>query len=62
MSALGLRLRRAARAAWSLLRELCGDSAYETYLSRLGGRPALGRRDFYLDRLERRYRRPNRCC
>lgn len=59
------RLARAARRAWRLLREWSGDAAYETYVARAaraGDRAPLGREQFYLDTLRRRYRHPNRCC
>ena len=53
-----------ARWLWTWLRAWSGDSAYETYARRqreLGGEPA-SRRDFYLERLERRYSTITRCC
>ncbi len=56
------RLRIFTRGVWDLLRAWSGDSAYETYLARAVEGPRLGRRDFYLDSLRRRYRGPNRCC
>jgi uncharacterized short protein YbdD (DUF466 family) len=55
-----------ARRFWRGLREWCGDSAYERYLhskARQSGtdRP-LTPAEFYVEQLERRYSRPNRCC
>jgi hypothetical protein len=50
------------RALWRGLREWSGDAAYETYVSRAGGRTVLDREAFYLDSLRRRYERPTRCC
>jgi hypothetical protein len=60
------------RLAWSWVRELSGDAAYENYLRcarRRGlqgdaGSPArlLSRGEFYLDTLQRRYSRASRCC
>lgn len=46
---------------WRALRVLTGDAAYDTYLARAGESP-LSREAFYLDRLQRRYRGPSRCC
>lgn len=52
---------------WRGLREWCGDAAYERYL-RSGARKdqprcsALSADQFYVEQLERRYSRPNRCC
>jgi len=58
--------RRAARIAWRGLREWCGDSAYELYL-RSGAKQSSAARtlspaEFYVEQLDRRYSRPNRCC
>ena len=59
-------LRRKARRLWRGLREWCGDAAYESYLRSRSIRPnascALTAEEFYLDQLNRRYSRPNRCC
>lgn len=54
----------ALRGLWSVLRELSGDSAYETYLAhaRRRGEQALTREQFYLDSVGRRYSRLSRCC
>jgi uncharacterized short protein YbdD (DUF466 family) len=56
----------AVRHLWQGIREWCGDSAYERYLSaqRLmpGERAELTREEFYVEQLNRRYSRPNRCC
>ncbi len=60
------RLRRAVttaiHAAWRGLRSWSGDAAYETYRARAQEGPLLSRQAFYLESLERRYARPNRCC
>ena len=52
--------------AWRALRDWCGDSAYERYtrVARKNGlaNAILSPRDFYVDQLNRRYSRPNRCC
>ena len=56
------RLRSVLRRAWRLFREWSGDAAYETYLAHAPEGRRLGREEFYLDSLRRRYRQPNRCC
>lgn len=57
---------RAARTFWRALRAWCGDSAYEAYLKsravRRAPRSAVSREEFYIEQLNRRYSRPNRCC
>ena len=58
---------RAMRRLWRGLREWCGDSAYERYLrapATKNGAPCgvLTKEQFYVDQLNRRYSRPNRCC
>jgi uncharacterized short protein YbdD (DUF466 family) len=60
-------MRAAARAFWSWLRAVTGDSAYEAYESyvrraRPGGAALLSREAFYLETLSRRYSTINRCC
>lgn len=61
-----LMLRRLARRLWRGVREWCGDAAYECYLrsaaARGEGRSRLSAEEFYLQQLNRRYSRPNRCC
>jgi uncharacterized short protein YbdD (DUF466 family) len=51
---------------WLGIREWCGDSAYERYLQaqRTNSEKVslLTPAEFYVDRLNRRYSRPNRCC
>jgi uncharacterized short protein YbdD (DUF466 family) len=59
---VSVRVAGALRGLWRFLRQWSGDSAYETYLARTRQAPPLGRRAFYLDSLERRYRGPSRCC
>ena len=60
------KLRRTLRAAWRGIREWCGDAAYESYLrskrTKCASTRALTAEEFYVDQLERRYSRPNRCC
>ena len=54
------------RRIWRGVREWCGDAAYEKYLR--SGRHSsrtdvlLSAEEFYVQQLERRYSRPNRCC
>jgi hypothetical protein len=50
---------------WRGLRQWSGDSAYETYLACAERDPALkplSPAEFYLEQLNRKYSRPNRCC
>lgn len=51
-------------AAWTWVRAVSGDSAYETYARRQRalGRTPLSREAFYLDGLRRKYAGVNRCC
>jgi uncharacterized short protein YbdD (DUF466 family) len=60
------RFYRFARILWRGLREWCGDAAYESYLrsssKHASGSAKLSRERFYLEQLNRRYSRPNRCC
>lgn len=47
------------------VREWCGDAAYERYLrtaARKDGVCMLTPQEFYVQQLERKYSRPNRCC
>ncbi len=57
---------RYLRRFWRGLREWCGDAAYESYLRSKGRQRGSGRiltpAEFYLEQLNRRYSRPNRCC
>jgi uncharacterized short protein YbdD (DUF466 family) len=64
-------MRRAAKSTtrflrrfWRGLREWCGDTAYERYLCSKGARssPTLTPAEFYIEQLNRRYSKPNRCC
>jgi uncharacterized short protein YbdD (DUF466 family) len=61
------RARGLVRRLWRGVRDWCGDSAYERYLSdrqkhnSLVG-PVLTQGQFYVEQLNRRYSRPNRCC
>jgi hypothetical protein len=53
-----------ARIFWLGLREWCGDAAYERYQrAAVRKKAALATRgEFYVEQVERRYSRPNRCC
>jgi len=54
-----------ARMLWQWLRTWSGDAAYERYQSAMERKPAGARltaKEFYLQQIERRYSRPNRCC
>ncbi len=63
------------RAAWSWLRQVSGDAAYENYLrharqgvqdgplsTAVAASAPLSRAEFYLDSLRRRYSTVSRCC
>ena len=60
------RTKRFLRRFWRGLREWCGDAAYESYLrsrcARCGSCRTLSQAEFYVEQLNRRYSRPNRCC
>jgi len=51
---------------WRGVREWCGDAAYERYLRSNAGlnteRRLLTAEEFYVEQVNRRYSRPNRCC
>ena len=50
---------------WEGAREWCGDAAYENYRKcamRRGQRSVLSPAEFYVEQLNRKYSRPNRCC
>ena len=56
--------RGAMRRLWSWVRQVSGDSAYETYLRAAAGTlgKPLTRSQFYLDSVRRQYSTPSRCC
>ena len=66
MRRLGKIIPRHLRRFWRGLREWCGDAAYESYLrskSMQSGSPCkLSPAEFYVEQLDRKYSRPNRCC
>ncbi len=56
---------REVRTLWRRLREWCGDAAYERYVQAAARNPqscVATREQFYLQQLERKYSKPNRCC
>ena len=59
-------IRRFVRRFWRGVREWCGDAAYERYLRSSAAQGAgcrrLSAQEFYVQQLNRRYSRPNRCC
>jgi uncharacterized short protein YbdD (DUF466 family) len=60
-------VQKLARCFWRGVRDWCGDSAYERYLSaeqqrRVSADKLLTQGQFYVEQLDRRYSRPNRCC
>ncbi len=59
------RLWNKAATFWRRLREWCGDAAYERYVraaTRHAQNCVATREQFYLQQLERKYSKPNRCC
>jgi uncharacterized short protein YbdD (DUF466 family) len=66
IASVGTRLAALAGDVWLGVREWCGDSAYERYLQAQrrvpGGHSVLTPEQFYVEQLNRRYSRPNRCC
>jgi len=65
MRAIGLQLEDVLRSVWRGLRHWSGDSAYETYLvcaERQRAQKPLSATEFYVEQLNRKYSRPNRCC
>jgi len=65
MRPLELGLLHFLRRFWLGVRQWSGDSAYETYLACAQRRQSgkiLNPADFYVEQLNRKYSRPNRCC
>jgi uncharacterized short protein YbdD (DUF466 family) len=64
--AVALRLKRLTTKLWQGIREWCGDNAYERYIQAQRTKPEksclLTPAEFYVERVNRRYSRPNRCC
>ena len=64
MSVLEL-LRRGVQGFWQGVRQWSGDAAYEIYLhsgKRMTEERILSKEEFYVEQLDRKYSRPNRCC
>jgi uncharacterized short protein YbdD (DUF466 family) len=63
---LSISIKRLAAKLWLGIREWCGDSAYERYLQTQRNNPEkpslLTPAEFYVEQVNRRYSRPNRCC
>jgi uncharacterized short protein YbdD (DUF466 family) len=54
-----------AHQIWQRIREWCGDASYERYqraMARKHEPLMLSPEQFYVQQLERKYSRPNRCC
>jgi Selenoprotein, putative len=50
---------------WQGLRQWCGDAAYENYRKcarRTGQGSILSPSQYYVQQLNKKYSRPNRCC
>jgi uncharacterized short protein YbdD (DUF466 family) len=64
--AVAISTKRLAAMLWQGIREWCGDSAYERYVQAQKTKPEksclLTPTEFYVERVNRRYSRPNRCC
>jgi hypothetical protein len=59
------RAKRGLARFWRGLREWCGDAAYERYrlcAARTGQTQVLSAKEFYVEQLNKKYSRPNRCC
>jgi uncharacterized short protein YbdD (DUF466 family) len=57
--------KQAVHAFWHGLREWSGDAAYDRYMacaSRTNRNQILTPAEFYVEQLNRKYSRPNRCC
>jgi len=63
---LSISIKHLVAKLWLGIREWCGDSAYERYLqaqkTNLEKSCLLTPAEFYVERVNRRYSRPNRCC
>jgi uncharacterized short protein YbdD (DUF466 family) len=64
--AVAMWIKRSAARLYLGIREWCGDSAYERYVQAQRTNPEksglLTPTEFYVERVNRRYSRPNRCC
>jgi uncharacterized short protein YbdD (DUF466 family) len=65
MQSIWVQISGRLRNFWRGLRQWSGDSAYETYLACAKRQPAqkpMSAAEFYIEQLNRKYSRPNRCC
>jgi hypothetical protein len=65
MGGLWNRVNRGLAHFWQGLREWCGDAAYDRYRARAvraGQMQLLSAKQFYVEQLNKKYSRPNRCC
>jgi uncharacterized short protein YbdD (DUF466 family) len=56
---------RELRRFWLGVRQWSGDAAYESYVAcaaKSGTKVPLSETEFYVEHLNRKYSRPNRCC
>ena len=64
--ALAIWMKHLTAKLWLGIREWCGDSAYERYVQAQRTNPEksslLSPAQFYVERVNHRYSRPNRCC
>jgi uncharacterized short protein YbdD (DUF466 family) len=64
--AFAIWMKRLVAELWLGIREWCGDSAYERYLQAPRTNSEKSRlltpAEFYVERVNRRYSRPHRCC
>lgn len=59
------RLKLVMHLFWMGLRQWSGDAAYDRYIectNRRGVTKPLSEVEFYVEQLNQRYSRPNRCC
>ena len=57
--------KQSTRLFWRGLREWSGDAAYDRYLAcakKSNRNETLTAAEFYVEQLNRKYSRPNRCC
>lgn len=63
---VAIRLKYLKIKLWQGIREWCGDNAYERYVQAQKASTdkscLLTPAEFYVERLNQRYSRPNRCC
>jgi uncharacterized short protein YbdD (DUF466 family) len=64
--AVAIWMKGLATKLWLGIREWCSDNAYERYVQAQRTNPEKSRlltpSEFYVERVNRRYSRPNRCC